>query len=85
MSKTEISADQLIATYREENIARVKLAFADLDGVHRGKYISLDKFPNVLEHLQSTPLQNLCTFGTVCISFIQAPFFVTPGSLPSWL
>ena len=47
MSKTEISADQLIATYREENIARVKLAFADLDGVHRGKYISLDKFADI--------------------------------------
>ena len=47
MSETEISADQLSATYREENIARVKLAFADLDGVHRGKYISLDKFADI--------------------------------------
>ena len=37
-------ADGLIAIYEEEGIKRVKLAFVDLDGVLRGKYISLDKF-----------------------------------------
>ena len=47
MADPDISADELIAKYREENIKRVKLAFADLDGVHRGKYISLDKFASI--------------------------------------
>ncbi len=47
MSTPDISADALIAKYREENIPRVKLAFADLDGVHRGKYVSLDKFASI--------------------------------------
>jgi len=47
MSAPDISADELIAKYREENIARVKLAFADLDGVHRGKYVSLEKFAGI--------------------------------------
>jgi len=49
MSTTDISADQLIAKYREENIPRVKLAFADMDGVHRGKYVSLDKFATITD------------------------------------
>ena len=40
-------ADGLIAIYEEEGIKRVKLAFVDLDGVLRGKYISLDKFKSV--------------------------------------
>ncbi|MDA0979693.1 MAG: glutamine synthetase, partial [Proteobacteria bacterium] len=39
-----INADELITQYEQEGITRVKLAFADVDGVHRGKYISLDKF-----------------------------------------
>ena len=47
MSTPDISADELIAKYRGENIPRVKLAFADLDGVHRGKYVSLDKFASI--------------------------------------
>ena len=47
MSTPDISADALIAKYREENIPRVKLAYADLDGVHRGKYVSLDKFASI--------------------------------------
>ena len=48
MSTPEISADKLIAKYREEKIPRVKVAFADLDGVHRGKYVSLDKFASIV-------------------------------------
>ena len=44
MANPKISADKLIARYRKENMPRVKLAFADIDGIHRGKYISLDKF-----------------------------------------
>ena len=34
----------LIDTYRAEGIRRVKVVFTDIDGVMRGKYISLDKF-----------------------------------------
>ncbi len=34
---------------RKEDVKRVKLAFTDIDGVHRGKYIGLDKFASVLE------------------------------------
>lgn len=33
--------------YREEGVRRVKLAFADMEGVHRGKYVSLDKFESI--------------------------------------
>ena len=47
MSTTAIPADDLIAKYREQNIKHVKLAFADLDGVHRGKYVSLAKFASI--------------------------------------
>lgn len=38
------SADKLIADYSEEGIQRIKLGVTDVDGVIRGKYISLDKF-----------------------------------------
>lgn len=38
------NANQLIDQYRQENISRVKLGVTDIDGVIRGKYISLDKF-----------------------------------------
>lgn len=37
----------LVDTYRSEGIRRVKLVFTDIDGVMRGKYISLDKFSGV--------------------------------------
>jgi len=37
-------ASALVATYKEEGIRRVKLGVTDIDGVLRGKYISLDKF-----------------------------------------
>ena len=39
-----IEADNLISQYESEGINRVKLGFTDIDGVLRGKYISLDKF-----------------------------------------
>ncbi len=38
------TAEALIADYSEEGIRRVKLGVTDIDGVIRGKYISLDKF-----------------------------------------
>ena len=42
-----VQADALIAQYEKEGISRVKLAFTDVDGVMRGKYISLDKFRSI--------------------------------------
>ncbi len=42
-----MEADTLISQYEKEGIKRVKLAFTDIDGVMRGKYISLDKFKNI--------------------------------------
>ena len=42
-----MEADELIRQYEQESIPRVKLAFADIDGVLRGKYISLDKFKSI--------------------------------------
>ena len=41
-------SDNLISIYEREGIKQVKLAFVDVDGVMRGKYISLDKFKSVV-------------------------------------
>ncbi len=38
-----------IEQYKKEGIKRVKLGVADIDGVLRGKYISLDKFSSVAD------------------------------------
>lgn len=43
------SLEKKIAEYRKKNVRRVKLAITDIDGVMRGKYISLDKFESVLD------------------------------------
>ena len=37
-----------IAEYKKNNINRVKIAIIDIDGVHRGKYISLGKFESIV-------------------------------------
>ena len=42
-----IKADDLLSAYEKEGIARIKLGFADVDGVLRGKYLSLDKFRKI--------------------------------------
>lgn len=42
-----VNADELIKQYEQEGISRVKLGFADIDGVLRGKYISMDKFRSI--------------------------------------
>ncbi|MGK0184888.1 MAG: glutamine synthetase [Verrucomicrobiales bacterium] len=39
----------LIEQYEKNGIKRVKLAFTDIDGVHRGKYVSLAKFASILK------------------------------------
>ena len=40
--------EQKLASYAERGVTRVKLALTDLDGVLRGKYVSLDKFASLL-------------------------------------
>ncbi len=40
-------AAELIADYSEEGVRRVKLGVTDIDGVIRGKYISLNKFETI--------------------------------------
>jgi glutamine synthetase len=42
-----VDANDLIERYEAEGIARVKLGFTDVDGVMRGKYISLTKFKSI--------------------------------------
>ena len=42
--------DDLIAQYHNEGVQRIKLVFADIDGIHRGKYVSLDKFASILKN-----------------------------------
>jgi glutamine synthetase len=54
MSETVDSADarrlrEKIAEYHERGATRVKLGLTDVDGVIRGKYVSLDKFASLLE------------------------------------
>jgi len=39
-----MNAEELISRYRAEGIRRVKLGITDIDGVIRGKYISMEKF-----------------------------------------
>ncbi len=43
-------AQKKLQQLREENVQRVKIAFTDIDGVQRGKYLSMDKFSTVLEN-----------------------------------
>lgn len=44
----EVNLLQKISEYKQEGISRVKLGITDIDGVLRGKYISLDKFESVI-------------------------------------
>jgi glutamine synthetase len=43
------SIQERIQRYKDEGVRRVKIAITDIDGVHRGKYISLDKFQAIAE------------------------------------
>ncbi|MEM7099395.1 MAG: glutamine synthetase family protein [Pseudomonadota bacterium] len=47
MDNNQIS--QKLDLYRERGATKVKLGLTDIDGVIRGKYISLDKFASLLE------------------------------------
>lgn len=39
--------DSKIKQYQKEGVRFVKIAFADIDGIHRGKYIRLEKFESI--------------------------------------
>ena len=41
--------DEKMAQYQARGVSRVKLGLTDIDGVIRGKYVSLGKFVNLLE------------------------------------
>ena len=42
-------AQQKLEQLQAEGVKRIKLAFTDIDGVHRGKYLSLEKFASIVE------------------------------------
>ena len=48
MAKTADLLAQKLAHYQERGATRVKLGLTDVDGVMRGKYVSLDKFASLL-------------------------------------
>lgn len=46
---TPLSADQVVKELDERGVRRVKLGITDIDGILRGKYLSMDKFRSVAE------------------------------------
>ena len=40
---------QKLSQYREKGVTKVKLGLTDIDGVIRGKYVSVDKFASLME------------------------------------
>ncbi len=56
----EMSLKERISEYRKEGLARVKVGVTDLDGVLRGKFISMDKFEAIAD---STSGFCDCVFG----------------------
>lgn len=40
---------QTLALYREKGVSKVKLGLTDIDGVIRGKYVSVDKFTSLMQ------------------------------------
>ena len=40
--------EQKLALYREKGVSKVKLGLTDIDGVIRGKYVSVDKFAGLM-------------------------------------
>lgn len=45
-----MNSDQILEYVKSHPAGKVKIAFADIDGVLRGKYISSEKFLSVVEH-----------------------------------
>jgi glutamine synthetase len=48
-TKTKAHVEKLLAEWTAAGIQRVKIALTDIDGVMRGKYLSLDKFASVAQ------------------------------------
>jgi len=48
MSELEDLLEQKLAHYRDRGASRVKIGLTDVDGVLRGKYVSLDKFEGLM-------------------------------------
>jgi len=44
-----VRLEEKLAEYRERGVARVKIGLTDVDGVIRGKYVSLEKFASLLD------------------------------------
>lgn len=44
-----INIDDKIKEYKKQGISRVKLAVTDIDGILRGKYVSLEKFASLFQ------------------------------------
>ena len=42
-----MNGDLLIRKYEKEGVSKIKIAFTDIDGVQRGKYLSIKKFREV--------------------------------------
>ncbi len=49
MERTPIDFHDRIREFRKQGVQRVKLAITDIDGVLRGKYISIDKFESMVD------------------------------------
>lgn len=56
----KFNLDEKLKEYRSKGATRVKIAITDIDGILRGKYISLDKFESVFK---STGSFCDCVFG----------------------
>lgn len=50
MADAQRQLEEKLNGYRERGAARVKLGLTDIDGVIRGKYVSLDKFASLMKN-----------------------------------
>src|SRR4051794_40500947 len=50
LSFTRMDLEEIATFFQQHGIRKVKLAGADLDGILRGKYVSLDKFASAARH-----------------------------------
>jgi glutamine synthetase len=48
MTQLQELLEARLSDYRERNVRRIKLGLTDMDGVIRGKYVSLEKFASLL-------------------------------------
>ncbi len=48
-----MTTEEIVEYVKDHPLGKVKIAFADIDGVLRGKYISVDKFLSVMDNKAS--------------------------------